>query len=72
MFAYVMKGWWDAHVYAGIHQGSQDYARVTHCPFATESLYPSNITEFYGWVWGISVTRILMFLFYLHFVPVIV
>ena len=23
MFAFVIKGWWDTHVYAGIHQGSE-------------------------------------------------
>lgn len=32
MFAFVMKGWWDTHVYASIHQGRElyDYIRAEY------------------------------------------
>ena len=56
---YVIEG---TLVYAGIRLGN----------FVTKSLYSSNVTVFYGWVWGIFVIRSLLFFIPLRFFPIIV
>ncbi len=35
MYANVMEGWWDTHVYAGINQGREDDAPEYHGYFVT-------------------------------------
>ena len=38
-----MKGWWDTHVYAGIHQGTLYYVRIYLGPFVTNN--PRRLDE---------------------------